>query len=459
MREDSETGSRSAQRIATRLLAVTLFVCGSGGIAPAWGRAAAAVEPPGGEPSPAATTGGVALPELERFNNGGSRLLYLYLRGLALHERGHWALSNQALADADALLEDLYTRHLSREAGAILVGDNVVEYRGERFESAYLHYYKILNYLELGQIEEAAVECRRLNHKLQRFTDDPEPPFSDEPFLQYLTGIVYAAAREGTDADVSLRNAKAAFERMGEATAVEAPACLDRDRAPAPAGAADSSLGQLRLFIETGFVPYRREASLVAPIFRNEIEEGLDESRYSAELASRLDRPVESHLELEYLLKVAVPTLIERPSPIASARILATRAGEAYPATIPAAKVADLGVQARRAFEERKPGIWVRAVGRALAKYLATRKVEQEGGELAGRVANLVGVATENADTRSWSTLPRQILMACADLAPGVYRLDIVLTGPHGERQGFVRIPEVVVNRGGLTVRSCRVRS
>ena len=458
MREGSETASRSARGIAAWLLAATLVACGMVGMAPPRAQAGTAEGMPGGEPTPTAGADSVAFPELERFNNGGSRLLYLYLRGLALHESGHWALSNQALADADALLEDLYTRHLTREAGALLISDNVVEYRGERFESAYLHYYKILNYLELGQVEEAAVECRRLNHKLQRFIDDPAPPFSEEPFLQYLTGIVYAAAREGTDADVSLRNAKAAFERMGAASVVEAPACLDRDRAAAPAGAADSSLGGLMLFIETGFVPYRREASLVAPIFRNEIEEGLDESRYSAELASRLDRPVESHLELEYLLKVAVPTLIERPSPIASARILATREGEAYPATIPAAKVADLGVQARRAFEERKAGIWVRAVGRALAKYLATRKIEKEGGELAGRVANLVGVATENADTRSWSTLPRQILMACADLVPGVYRLDIVLTGPHGERQGFVRIPEVAVRRGGLTVRSCRVR-
>jgi len=398
-----------------------------------------------------------ALPHLERFNNSGSRLLYLYLRGMALHERGHWMPSNAALDAADELYEDLYTKSASREIGALLTGDYIVEYRGERFEAAYLHYYKVLNYLELGQLDEAAVECRRLNHKLQRFADNPQRSFSDEPFLQYLTGMVYAAVGERSDAGVSLRNAAAGFQGLRQTCSLEIPTSLNGDLAAVEAGDADPATGQLRLFIECGSVPYRQEATLVAPIYREEIVEDTDESRFATDLVTRLNCPVEAHRELEYLLKVAVPTLVEPLCAVASARVLATRAGEPRPHTTLAVKVADLGDYTRRAFDERKAGIWARAVGRALAKYLATRKAENEGGRTAGRVANLVALATEGADTRSWVTLPQRILMASADLPAGVYRVDIVLTGPRGERQGFVRIPEASVRSGAVTFLSYRV--
>ena len=51
-----------------------------------------------------------------------------------------------------------------------------------------------------------------------------------------------------------------------------------------------------------------------------------------------------------------------------------------------------------------------RTLGRALLKYLAYREANKEN-ETLGLLVNLAGVVTEQADTRSWRTLPNQIYM------------------------------------------------
>lgn len=81
----------------------------------------------------------VALEKIAPLNSETSRLLYLYERGLLLHQQDHFEESNAALEQAEELRDDLYTRSLSREAGALLVSEGVRQYRGERFEVALLH--------------------------------------------------------------------------------------------------------------------------------------------------------------------------------------------------------------------------------------------------------------------------------------------------------------------------------
>ena len=439
----------------------------------------------------------VYLPELDRFDNTGSRLLYLYLRGTVLRRRGLWALSNQALDAADQLYEDLYTRSISREAGAFLTGDYLIEYRGQRFESTYLHYYKVLNYLRLRDPEGAAVECRRLAFKLQRFADSPDGFYRDDPFLHYLTGMVFEAAGEWPDADVSLRNAAAAFQRLAPAYHVEFPAslgcdlvdnamkmgdgtaareyrqrfgCTTRlaahgatvsDSTGGPIGRRtaerDEASGMLRLFLESGSIPFLRQQRFVVPIYRGEITDDLDQPVYSRRLVERRGCPVERKRELDYLLTVAVPEVVEPVSRLGAVRVYAVAAGGANPVPLVATEVADLTEQARQAFHDREAEVTLRAAARALEKYLVARAGERHGGKVAKRAANLAAIATESADTRCWISLPGRILLVSAALPPGTYRLDIILTDTSGRRAGFERISDIVIRSGGSTFLSHRL--
>ena len=65
----------------------------------------------------------------------------------------------------------------------------------------------------------------------------------------------------------------------------------------------------------------------------------------------------------------------------------------------------DIGKMAKQALEDRRVRDIAKIAARVIAKDLAARKLGEES-PLAGLAANVFSVATETADTRSWSTLP-----------------------------------------------------
>jgi hypothetical protein len=347
----------------------------------------------------------------------------------------------------------------------------VREYRGERFEVALLHYYKIMNYLNLQQVEPAAVECRRLDHRLDVFSDQSSGTYRDDPFLRYLTGTVYAVNGDGNDADVSLRKALEGYRQAGDG--IEFPGRLLCDLAAnvEQLGGAEEARryreegdcrasgvgrsGTVRLFLECGEVSFKIENDIVLPIFANEIKDDLDRTAYARTLAGRCGRPVPSDVKVEYLLRISLPDLVETPSNIAYARVTAAAGpGQACAVTVTGANLSQF---ARQAFEEEQPTLLLRAAARGLAKYLAKRQAEEEGGELAGVAVNLFGMATETADTRSWCTLPEKIAFAALDLAAGTYDLQVELYDRSGRVEGSFEILDVAVAAGKTTFLNHRV--
>src|SRR5712671_3073461 len=153
-----------------------------------------------------------AIKEVGEISRSNSELLYCYEMGTVLHEQGDYAASNATFERAEQVFDELYTKSISREIGAAVVNENMVKYRGEAFEAVLVNYYKILNYLFLGQTSDALVECRRVNQKLQVIHDAGQTYFVDDPFIQYLTGLVYDLGGETGNAEVSYRAAFQQYE-------------------------------------------------------------------------------------------------------------------------------------------------------------------------------------------------------------------------------------------------------
>jgi hypothetical protein len=93
----------------------------------------------------------------------------------------------------------------------------------------------------------------------------------------------------------------------------------------------------------------------------------------------------------------------------------------------------------RQDLSDRQPAIAIRAITRALIKYAASEAAEEAaGGEektagfLVGLAVNLLGVATEAADTRSWETLPDKIYAADFQLPPGEHELRAMFEDDYG---------------------------
>ncbi|MCL7963815.1 MAG: hypothetical protein M8858_00190, partial [marine benthic group bacterium] len=238
------------------------------------------------------------LTEEGKGGDAGDDLLRELHRAALLHYDGQYEASNRLLQEAEREIEDRHTKSVSRAALSVLTNDRVLAYNPPSFERIMLHYYGALNYLALGERDEAAVEARRLSTRLARGTDE-ERTDSDERFrrtMHYLAGMVFEAVGEWNSAEVAYRNAWEGWDRtpgrpeigldsstardssLSRGLAAMTPALIARDGRPP----ADS--GEVILLLETGFVAHRVERALAVPIYEGDVSKlktGEDASRYN----------------------------------------------------------------------------------------------------------------------------------------------------------------------------------
>ncbi|HKK26056.1 MAG TPA: hypothetical protein VJ941_10530, partial [Gracilimonas sp.] len=88
--------------------------------------------------------------------------------GMIYHFAGKYDSSNTYLNEAEYLIEDAYTKSVSRGIGSFLTNDNALVYDGEPYEDIYLNAFKSLNFLHQQDLESALVEARRMSYKMER---------------------------------------------------------------------------------------------------------------------------------------------------------------------------------------------------------------------------------------------------------------------------------------------------
>jgi hypothetical protein len=120
---------------------------------------------------------------------------------------GQYEESNHYFEQAFLFGED-YKINYAREAASYLTNPMVTVYRGEDHEHLMLLYYKALNYLKQNKSEEALVECRRLNIRLQQLADryESSEKYSRDAFIHNLMGIIYQSANDWNNAFIAYRN-------------------------------------------------------------------------------------------------------------------------------------------------------------------------------------------------------------------------------------------------------------
>jgi hypothetical protein len=370
-------------------------------------------------------------------------------RGLLLQSAERYTESNAAFARAEQLMEDLYTRSLSKEGLALLTSDWTLDYRASSFEFAYIAYYRAWNYLQMGRAEDVLVEARRINERLNFRTEncgEDGAPCGHDAFLRYFSGLLFEWAGRTNDAYISYKLADRARNAAREMYGTEPPPDLGfrlfrlarelgfRDEAESHAAAygidVDAAVrapaASIVVIWENGLVGRRESVSAVIPILKGESEKiAGDSDAWSHTLAKRHRSHYEKE-KLDYLLRISLPEYVAAPPAAGRAEVAFTSMRcETYP-------VAGLSAMAAQALDSAMGGILVRAVSRGLVKYLATKKAS-EAGEGAGLLVNLVGMFLENADTRAWRSLPFEIQVASVKVPPGGYDGRLTVYGRNGE--------------------------
>ena len=148
----------------------------------------------------------------------GDELLRLMHRGLLLHYAGLYEESNEVLQRAEAIIDDRYTKSVSLALLSIVTSDRALAWLPSETERLMVNYYGALNYLALGDSEEAAVEARRLSRLLALSEEDKHDPdeLAMRELLSYFAGSVFEASGNGNDAAVSYRHVWSPGDAMGD---------------------------------------------------------------------------------------------------------------------------------------------------------------------------------------------------------------------------------------------------
>ncbi len=429
-----------------------------------------------------------ALALLEKPSGSTNMLLYRLERGLIFHYQGLYAQSNAEFERAEHLIDRLYTRSLSREAASLLTNDAIIAYRGEEFERVLIHYYRALNYERLGDRQAVLVECRKANLKLEEYAQQAEYQLSykNDAFMQYATGLFYEAEGELNDAYISYKDAEKGYRAYREAFGIGVPRMLliDLARLAHTLGYDDEVQsyaeryrlrpdelqpppgGEVVVFVESGFAPRKLENELSIPILKD------DRGQAVWTVSERAVDRYHNHYTyrsyaVDYWLRLALPHYANPAPPLGAVRL---REGQASAMGVLAQ---DLDAIARRTLDQKFDHILLRTIARGVAKYVASKSIEHtiaeagddeddrefnEGlGELVGGLFNLLGNATEAADTRGWLALPRAIYIARLPAAGAATDLRIEMLDAQGGVVHTQALPPVQVAEGGKVFLSTRV--
>jgi len=377
-------------------------------------------------------------------------VLYLLNKGMIQQIRGDYAASNDAFEAAKKLMRELYATSVSEQTLTFVINDATRSYVGEEYEQVLLNVYKAINYLELGTPDEARVEALQAELKMREFAENlKSSSYSDDAFGRYMAGMIYEQLGEWSDALISYRKAYEAYKRQKVYARVPVPPFLQQDllRLTEREGLTDENQQYRREFgierwtsagdlAKSGEVVFILSNGL-APILR-------EHSRAMVDAATRIG------------VRISLPYYQSRPAPIGRAVVSADGASAS------SAVFEDIDAIARGNLDAKMPTIIARAIARQVVKVQAARATQRavqnsnrnrENGALLGALAGLamtaVNIATERADTRSWTTLPREIQVARIALPPGRHNVEVKLYDASGGVIATRTYPDVDVQAGG----------
>ncbi len=338
---------------------------------------------------------------------------------------------------------------IGSQGAALLSNDNVLPYRGAAYERIFVHLYQALNYLFLKDLSAAAVEARRADaaqsaalkahdrellslqaqaRALPVSLDSAGAQFAamdkvaaqvkhsfQNAYAYYVSGLIFEHLGELNDAYVDYQNAlelapqhpllqaqvRHLAERLGDTARwahLPEPPPSEPDTQP------------LVILYENGFVPAKSEASISFPLGHG-------------------------------LLTIAFP--VYRFFPLSGALSVRLDGGAAY-RTQPVLNVQSL---VARALTEQRLGLFVRQAGRAVTKAQLQRVSHKEGGAVGELLAGMYSLLTENADLRSWLSLPNRVDVLHLSVPMGAHQLMVQDT-----YQGRAYPVQLNIRRNSLTL-------
>lgn len=329
-------------------------------------------------------------------------------------------------------------------AAALFVNDNLIPYAPPAFERVLAYHYQALNYLMLGNLEDAGVEVRRANAAQERALKDHEDELVDaeeeakereistsqfskkidsmlgsskavaaqvknsfqNAYTFYMSAVVHELMNEPNDAYIDYKKAleiapknvviQRDVARLAKSLDMTDDIGVFSKRFPGVFKSAKNigaDKNEIIVLFEDGIIPGKTAISFPIPI------------------------PIPS---APGLTKIAIPIYKASVSPVSPLSV--SQGGSGLGRT---ERICAMDALAVKAYEESAVAMIIRQIIRASIKGAASALASKHGGTLAGIAVAAYNVISEVADTRSWRSLPQNAQVLRGTVGSGA-RVDFV---------------------------------
>ena len=375
----------------------------------------------------------VNLAELNSEYADKDRVLLYLDKGILFHYQDNFKESNKELDLAELSIEELYTKSISKGVFSFLLNDNALAYDGEVYEDLYINIFKSLNYIQLNDFDGAYVEIRRITNKLKeldiklseevdQINSSEDKKFKIDPvsldyysnvLANYLSFIIYRAEGEYDNSRISLEKLNNAWDTYSDVYNFNKPkAVLDSN--------INSSV-YLNVLSFTGLSPIKEAVGARITTFNDYIVIS-DPTNYFIQPI-----PIPG-IKYGWNFKFSFPQLTAFPSEVKRIEVFADSASLGK-----LEMLENINNVAIKTFEANKSITFFKTITRALLKGIGTaalgRSIKKEAdgflGDILVGIANAAVDATENADLRSWRTIPGFCYVGEFELKEGSYDIEI----------------------------------
>jgi hypothetical protein len=345
--------------------------------------------------------------------------------GVLYHYAGEIDSSIAYLLQAEREIDELYTKSITQGALSFVLNDNVLPYEGEDFEKVLVNIFLALNFALKGESDEALVEARKVDIKLRDYSRQYEGKnkYQEDAFIRYIAGVLYESGGEINDAFISYRKAYETYKTYAKEYGISAPRFLLDDLVRT--ATLMSFTEEMERYTSLGGTPYDRgrrwaEGSLLVAVYSG-ISPIKQEVRVAVSVADTAG--------ILHTFQIALPKFVARSRTPRGYSVSIEPGLVESGLTASTAVAQDITAIADKTLQDRLALVYLKAGGRAVMKFLAAeqakKKIKKSSGDSV--VANLLGSlavdvavgATEQADVRSWRTLPAEIQLTRFHLPPG----------------------------------------
>lgn len=339
--------------------------------------------------------GGQCAPALEKLQKmvekeSDDQLLFLMEYASALQICRDYKLSTQYFLQADKLAEQQDYTSISRTLGATLLNEQMIQYKGDKFEKLFINAMAAINYIEMNDFENAMVEVRRINEKTKKFADEEKRSYELNSFASYLSGLIYEQNNNWDDACISYKDSNN-IDASFRAVANDMLAACWRAKRKEEFNSLVKKVSPSNEEIENAKRSAKNKREIVVIYMQGWGPKKTDR---------QIDRFRNHHRNDDYPSLVGSPSITKRITVIGDA--------EGHLTALQSQTVYSVEKAAIDTLEADYAYLSARRFGARIAKEVVADQIRQKDKTL-GDLAWVIMVAAERADLRNWSFLPETI--------------------------------------------------